>query len=246
VAHADVVRFASFQIGADSGRGTGRARVAVTGATVRAALREGAGGALSFNAASSGHAECNSYALGIVINGRLHDFLSDVKFAQSVLHASPGLTAPRANKRQMLATILGYALRHPRLALAALKRFAKLGWQARSDLVAARGRLQKISFFVHNFMDADALDRQRCEACSFMVMTPEGPLSMCVHNAKRDDYLLVAAKIKRENKMLYFNPATGELHSSLPEKISVALNRKNARGRARAETQNPALADAVE
>ncbi len=243
VAHADVVRFASFQIGADSGRGTSRARVAVNAETVRAALREGAGGALSFNAASSGHAECNSYAFGIVINGRLHDFLDDAKFAQSVLHASTGVTASRANKRQMLATILGYALRHPRLSFAALARLAKLGWRARSDLVAARGKVQKISFFVHNFMDADALDHERCEACSFMVMTPEGPLSMCVHNAKRDTYLLVPATVQRENKMLYFNPATGEFQAELPTKISVSLNRKNARGRAKAEIQKPALAD---
>ena len=66
-----------------------------------------------------------------------------------------------------------------------------------------------------------------------MVMTPEGPISMCVHNAKRDDYLLVAAEVKRENKMMFFNPATGEFSDKMPSKIQVSLTRKNARGRAK-------------
>jgi hypothetical protein len=60
---------------------------------------------------------------------------------------------------------------------------------------------------------------------------------MCVHNAKRDDYLLVAAEVKRENKMMFFNPATGEFEDKMPSKITVSLNRKNARGRAKEELQ---------
>ncbi len=38
-------------------------------------------------------------------------------------------------------------------------------------------------------MDASALDKERIHACSFMVMTGQGPVSMCAHNAKRDLYL---------------------------------------------------------
>ena len=82
-------------------------------------------------------------------------------------------------------------------------------------------------------MDAKQLEHERCEACSFMVMTPEGPLSMCVHNAKRDDYLLVPASVKVENKILFFNPVSGELEDRMPNKIQVALSRKTARGRAK-------------
>ena len=82
-------------------------------------------------------------------------------------------------------------------------------------------------------MDASALERERCEACSFMVMTPQGPLSMCVHNAKRDDYLLVPAQVMRESKLRFFNPATGLLQDQMPKNISVVLNRKTARGRAK-------------
>lgn len=54
---------------------------------------------------------------------------------------------------------------------------------------------------------------------------------MCVHNAKRDDYLLVPAQMKRAGKLMYFNPATGMLEDGIPGKIAIALNRKNARGR---------------
>ena len=82
-------------------------------------------------------------------------------------------------------------------------------------------------------MDAKTLDQKRCESCSFMVMTPEGSLSMCVHNAKRDDYLLVPTQVMRENKMRYFNPITGQFADRMPDRIAVTLTRKNARGRAK-------------
>ncbi|MCK6681238.1 MAG: hypothetical protein L6R30_02330 [Thermoanaerobaculia bacterium] len=39
-------------------------------------------------------------------------------------------------------------------------------------------------------MDARALDRERIDNCSFMVMTPSGPVSMCDHNARRDEFIL--------------------------------------------------------
>ena len=58
-------------------------------------------------------------------------------------------------------------------------------------------------------------------------------MSMCVHNAKRDDYLLVAAKLKSGDAIKYFNPATGQLEDRIPDKIVVRLTKKNARGRAR-------------
>jgi hypothetical protein len=123
--------------------------------------------------------------------------------------------------------------RQPNILWGFLRRATTLAWKARADLIAARGRIGKISFFIHNFMDASQLERERCESCSFMVMTPEGPMSMCVHNAKRDKYLLVAAELQRDHKTLFWNPVTGQLQEHKPEQIDVALNRKNARGRAK-------------
>ena len=39
-------------------------------------------------------------------------------------------------------------------------------------------------------MDARALQQDRIDACSFMVMTADGPVSMCKHNAERDEHIL--------------------------------------------------------
>ena len=233
VTHADVVRFASFQIGADTGRGTARERATVNPETVKNAIRQGAGTDLNFDAASAGHAECNGYAYGLIVNGKVHDFFNDPDFVREILDTSAHLRMNRASKFQVWTTVARYFATHPRIFAGAAARFARLAWKERRDFLAARGRLGKISFFVHNFMDASQLDAKRCDACSFMVMTPEGPISMCVHNAKRDDYLLVAAQVDRGNKMRYFNPSTGQFEERMPDRIAVTLTRKNARGRAK-------------
>lgn len=235
VRHAGVVRFASFQVGADVGRGVERERVTVNPATVMQAIREGADADLNFDAASAGHARCNGYAYGLIVNGRVHDFFNDPEFVHDILASSANIGVDRADKTRLAKTIVGYLLRHPATLWGVISRFAKLAWRERRDFIAARGRVGKISFFVHNFMDSTQLEKERCDACSFMVMTPDGPMSMCVHNAKRDDYLLVAAPVTRENKLRYFNPVTGNFEDHPPRKIAVMLSRKNARGRAKGE-----------
>jgi len=233
VTHADVVRFASFQVGADMGRGTERERITVNPETVKNAIREGAGAKLNFDAASAGHAECNGYAYGLIINGQVHDFFNDPAFVREILDKSAHLRLNRANKFGVFKTVAGFLATQPRVLARVAFHFASLVWRERRDFIAARGKIGKISFFVHNFMDSSQLDRERCDACSFMVMTPEGPLSMCVHNAKRDAYLLVAAKVQKDNKIRYFNPVTGQFEDNMPGRIAVNLTRKNARGRAK-------------
>ena len=250
VRHHDVVRFASFQVGADMGRGVeghddARGRMTVNPQTVMAAIREGAQANLHFDAASAGHAQCNGYAFGLVINNKVHDFFNDPVFVQAILASSANITIDRAKKAGVWRTAAGYLVRHPSTLLGVITRFAKLAWRERRDLIAARGRVGKISFFVHNFMDSAQLEKERCDACSFMVMTPDGPISMCVHNAKRDNYLLVPAKVTRHNKILYFNPVTGLFDDRIPQKIEVALSRKNARGRAKGKLDGGSDAIAV-
>lgn len=244
--HADVVRLASFQVGADTGRGTDRERVAVNPETVIGAIREGAGVNLNFDAAGLGPSGCNRYAYGLIINNKMHDFLYDSAFVQKILATSTHLAFTRTDKNKLMKDVIAYLLMNPSILLGVAGRFAKLFWKQRSDLIAARGKVNKLSFLVHNFMDAQGLDHDRCEACSFMVITPEGPMSMCVHNAKRDDYLLVPAQVKRENKLMFFNPATGQLEEKVPEKISVTLTRKNTRGRAKQGAATEGLEEAAE
>ena len=56
-------------------------------------------------------------------------------------------------------------------------------------------------------MDAGALDDERVEACSFMLMTAEGPLSMCQHNAARDEHILKPIKFfRRDGKSAVYQP----------------------------------------
>ena len=236
--HSDVVRLAAFQIGADTGRGTERGAVpgqaALTPAAVQAQIEAGLGTRLEFDAARAGHAQCNRYAFGLVVNGRVYDFLNDRALVHDLLAQTAHLSFDRRDRRRMVRTAAGFLIRHPRRLLRFIAHAGKTAWQARADLFAARGKVGKLSFHIHHFQDAQALDESRCAACSFMVMTPEGPLSMCVHNAKRDDYLLLPTQLTRQQAVLFWHPATGAVQSRKPGKIEVELTRKNARGRAKA------------
>ena len=234
VRHCDVVRVAAFQVGAATGRGTERQRVAVNTATVQAQIEAGIGGRLEFGAASAGHAECNRYAFGVVVGGRGYDFFSDPDFVHEMLMQTAHLKFDRRDKQRTMHAMGRFLARNPRLLAGFAARALKAAWQGRAELLAARGRVGKLSFHIHNFQDAQALEAERCESCAFMVMTPDGPLSMCVHNAKRDDYLLVPAQVQREQAVMFWNPATGRLQTDKPQKIAVQLTRKNARGLAKA------------
>jgi hypothetical protein len=65
-----------------------------------------------------------------------------------------------------------------------------VAWRARGSLLRARQGVGKISFFIHNFMDASALEIERLETCVFMAATQFGPMPMCEYNARRDEVLL--------------------------------------------------------
>ena len=233
IAHCDVVRMCSFQIGADTGRGIDPGGAGVNTTKVTDAIQRGAGTTLNFDAAGCGPAACNRYAYALVVNGHAYDCFNDSGFVQEMLAATTHLYFDRTDRRRAIETMADYLLAHPRLLLATVSRTAQLAWRAKRDLITARGRVGKLSFFVHNFMDACHLENERVAACSFMVMTPEGPLSMCLHNAKRDDYLLVPAQVRKENKVLFWNPVSGALEDQKPGRINVKLTRKNARGRAK-------------
>jgi len=244
IQHSDVVRLCSFQIGADTGRGTERERVTVNPETVMDAIRTGAGCALNFDAVGAGHHDCNRYSYGLVVNGKVYDFFREAELVAEVVAKTVDVEFDRQDKRKTVLRMVRAMAGQPLLFLKVARRAVEFAWQARNDLLAARGRVGKISFFVHNFMDASRLDRERCESCAFMVMTPSGPMSMCVHNAKRDDYLLVPSEIKHGNRSLYWNPTSGQTHESKPGRIEVRLSTKTARGRAKAGASGTELAAA--
>ena len=189
--HADVVRMASFQLHADTGRGTLRGRGPRVGvAAVTERIQAGIRAPLDFDVMDIGHARCNRYAMALVANGRAHDLCDEPGFIVRMLGLTASLRLDRARPGAALAALARWAMRHPRALPECLAWLARKTWRVRGDLLRARGRVHKLSFFVHDFMHACELERERVEACSFMIATRDGPLSMCLHNAKRDAYLL--------------------------------------------------------
>jgi molybdenum cofactor biosynthesis enzyme MoaA len=191
VQHADVVRFASFQLQAETGRGVLGARTdLIDNDSVAKRLQQGAGAPLKFNVLAAGHHDCNRNAVLLVANGRAHDAFADAGFVQRFMHETAHLTIDRGTPWRALRSLLFAALARPALTLATLRWLLALAWRMKRDLLAARGRVHKLTLFTHNFMDACQLDPERIDACVFMAMTQDGPLSMCAYNARRDDFLL--------------------------------------------------------
>ncbi|MEA2779520.1 MAG: 7,8-dihydro-6-hydroxymethylpterin dimethyltransferase [Rhodospirillaceae bacterium] len=233
-AHSDIVAFASFQLQADTGRGTERERAScITSDSVAEAICRGIGSRLSFGFPAAGHVRCNQYAMALVCNGRAYDFYDDRDFVTLALEATAGLQFERRSRRRAVVSSLAWALRHPQFIAPASRWLARKLWRMRYDLIAARGRINKISFFIHNFMDACRLERDRIDGCAFMVASADGPLSMCLHNARRDEFLLKPTRIATEDGPTFWNPVTGELQqdpqpAGAPE---VPTRRRKGRGR---------------
>ncbi len=229
IERGDIVRLASFQLQAATGRGVlGQRGPAVSVAAVIESIQRGARAQLDFDAMDIGHPRCNRYAMALVANGRAHDALDDAALVAEVLERTARLRLDRVRTWRALAVFAAALARHPRTLARALGWAARKAWAMRRDLLAGRGRVRKLSFFVHDFMDACDLDPQRVAACSFMVASPDGPVSMCAHNARRDDYLLRPAAVRGG----YWDPVTG-CTCAQPVVQPVRLTRKNARGRAR-------------
>ena len=190
-AHADIVRTASFQMQADTGRGVlGTRGEAVSMPAVIENLRTGVGAPLTFDTFLFGHPRCNRYAAALVINGKAYDAFFDPAFAVDFMRRTAKIRIDRATKRRSFEALVRAALGSPRLAIGAAWWIGRLLWRAKWDLLHARGRVGKVSFFVHDFMDACRLEGERLDACVFMAATHEGPMSMCAYNAQRDAFLL--------------------------------------------------------
>jgi organic radical activating enzyme len=172
VRHADAVQVASFQLQADTGRGTLRARLQpIDIDTVSAQLRLGAGTGINFDTPIAGHSECNRYAMTLVANGRVHDLYGESDALATILQATAGIQFDRQHRGRAIMALARGLLRWPGAALRLVPWAVRRVWAMRRDLVAARGRVHKLSFFIHNFMDAEHLACDRIDACVFMVAT---------------------------------------------------------------------------
>jgi 7,8-dihydro-6-hydroxymethylpterin dimethyltransferase len=220
IRHSDVVRFASFQLGADTGRGTvaGRDPVAVTQDSVSRALEQGAGIALNFDALHGGHRKCNRYAMLFSIGQQRFDALTDGAFVARVMQGTAHVELPRDQGLRSVWAMAKVALGQHAMWGGFVRHTARMLWQARGQWLRG-GRVvpsvRKISFFIHNFMDACDLDPERIDACVFMAATAEGPMSMCAYNAERERILLkpiVLASGETWQPLAVAPNAKGEIH----------------------------------
>ena len=164
----------------------------------------------------------------LVANGHVHDLFDDKALVTDVLAASADLQFDRTSKHRALRTFVSWVARNPWVLRRGGGWAARKLWAMRHDLVASRLRVNKLSFFIHNFMGACQLEPERIDACIFMVATADGPVSMCLHNAKRDSFILKPFKLGTSSGERTWNPLTGALEGEGAPKRRIPL-----KGRAR-------------
>lgn len=224
------VSLASFQLGADTGRGVDRDRpLFITQSTVAGAIQSALGAPVDFGAAASGHRDCNRYAVALTVGDAVFDLYADAPRVARAIAESGGLQFDRQRKVLSCLRFAAWALRRPSRAGAALDWATRLAWRIKGALWRSRGRAAKISFFIHNFMGAEALEAERLDACSFMVATAEGGFTpMCLHNARRDAYLAQTTRL-----------GDGRIWSAAADGRAGPLPAKLKKGRAAAVSPQP-------
>ena len=245
-AQAGRVRTASFQAQAATGRGVHEKQRDISLDAVTSQIERGVGGKLNFDAVTAGHPRCNRYSLSFAVNGRLYDALDDGDFIARMQAATAHLVLDRTRPGKVAGEFLRWLYRRPRYWISIIKWSARKAWRMRGDLLAARGRIGTVSFFVHGFMDAGALEQERIHACAFKTMTRDGPVSMCMHNAKRDSFILQPVVMHTTEGRRYWHPLSGKLAlepmAAPPD--SGSADRKRAKGRARSASRGADVARA--
>ncbi len=153
--------------------------------------------------------------LAFAINGNLHDFYDDPGFIVPLLQATANVTFERTKRKAAVRAALTAFTKGPALWWKGARWLGKTLWSARRDLWSARGRINKRSFVIHNFMDASRLERDRVQACVFMVATAEGPMSMCLYSAKRDRHILPSEAAAEAGAVAHGSTGTESAHSGL-------------------------------
>jgi hypothetical protein len=196
VAHAgdSGLGMASFQLQADTGRGVFHKRgFALTKQHMRRLIDDAVGVPISWDNILIGHPQCHNIGYTLVVGGReVIDVFPDARFVERFLADFGTVVLDRSD-------VVRSALKVARHIFTSQPAWIPFGapfvWRlgsaiARAMLNTRSTRIGKLSFFMQNFQDADALDGERLHNCSFMVATRDGAVSMCEHNARRDDYII--------------------------------------------------------
>ena len=191
--NADVVGMASFQLQADTGRGANRRRKQhIDLQTVSAQIELGLGGKLSWDSVKVGSPLCHQMAYAAILDRKGHptmvDIVDDPQIFADFLEVFDDVYIDRNQKLKGARTAVRTLAQRGMLpkALRHVARHARANWR---PLLRGKGEVRKLSFFMQNFQDAQNLDHERIDNCSFHCATDDGAVSMCVHNAYRDHYL---------------------------------------------------------
>ncbi len=209
VENSSSIGLCSFQLQADTGRGEWKKRdVIINQESVRKCIEQGLARKLPWGIVKVGHEDCHSYMPTWVVNRKAFPVIDDRPLFEDFLRDFQSVNGNRHSGFLSLAVNYGAALLTKPAWILRLSRYlAQQLHRMSSDLFYSKGRVHKLSFFIQNFMDKDQLVQDRVDACSFMVMTADGPVSMCKHNASRDDYILKPVKIFRADGSNYiFEP----------------------------------------
>jgi len=240
--HSNVVSLASFQLQADTGRGVWRQREAcVTADAVARRIQAGSSGSLSFDTIRIGHPHCSRFAMGLTVNGRLFDILDDKQLARDIQQSTLHIEWDRRRPHRTLVNALKWLVAHPRIAARVLRKARRTIPLMITDLIASRFRIHKLSFVIHDFMDACALDSQRIKTCAFTNMTRDGPMSMCLYNAKREHDLAQSIPVEVDGEPGYWQPLEGKVYAEPPgeDQVDWQLPLKQLKGRLRSPARSP-------
>ncbi|HEY7957941.1 MAG TPA: radical SAM protein [Polyangia bacterium] len=194
----------SFQMQADTGRGLLHKRgQALTRQGLQKILDEAIGAHLGWDQILIGHPECHNIAYALVVGGHSQrpeviDLFDDPQVIEKFLADFGTVVLDRSDvPRSALKVAQHIFASRPEWLLFGAPFVTRLAKKIIAAMVRTRStRVAKLSFFMQNFQDADALDEGRLHNCSFMVATRDGAISMCEHNARRDDYIIPSELVR--------------------------------------------------
>jgi 7,8-dihydro-6-hydroxymethylpterin dimethyltransferase len=185
---------ASFQMQADTGRGYLHKRGrSLTRQYMQQMIDETTGTDISWENVLIGHPQCHNIGYTVVVGGEeVIDFFDDAKVVERFLADFGTVVLDRSDVPRSALKVAQHIFRNkPSWLLSGAPFAARFVKKVVAAMARTRStRVGKLSFFMQNFQDADALDMERIHNCSFMVATKDGAISMCEHNAKRDDYII--------------------------------------------------------
>jgi hypothetical protein len=205
--NADVVGMCSFQLQADTGRGVLKGRPDdIEPRNIIRIVNETLEAPINFDAIDIGHPDCNRIGYAFVCNKKAYDLWWDPSIINRVSKEFEGLHLDRGNVKKAIKEASLHLLKRPRALLGAFRFLGVHVWRMKWDLIQSGFKVHKLSFFIHNFMHAECLVQERIDNCSFMTMTSEGPMSMCLHNANRDSYITRKFKVMVNGEEKEFDP----------------------------------------